>query len=320
MATILLSAAGAAIGGTIGGSVAGMSSAVIGRAVGATFGRMIDERLLGAGSDPVESGKVDRFRLTQSSDGAPITQVFGRMRLGGQVIWASQFLETATTSGGGGKGRPAQPQVTSYSYSVSLAIALCEGEIAHVARVWADGEEVAPKDLNMTVYTGCPDQLPDPVMEAVEGAGQVPAYRGTAYVVMENLDLSRFGNRVPQFSFDVLRPEQPASSTHAQDLGQLVQGVALMPGTGEYTLAADVVQYSGGPGDAKPANQHMPSGDSDLRTSLDALAAELPACGAASLIVSWFGEDLRCGHCSLKPKVEHKTADGTNRNRAAVLA
>ncbi|UWQ34522.1 glycoside hydrolase/phage tail family protein [Leisingera sp. M527] len=312
MATILLSAAGAAIGGTIGGTVAGLSSAVIGRAVGATLGRVIDERLLGSGADPVETGKIDRFRLTQASEGTPVTQVYGRMRLGGQVIWTSRFLETAsTTSGGGGKGRPSQPQVTSYSYSVSLAIALCEGEVAHVSRVWADGEEVAPKDLNMTVYTGSMDQLADPVMEAVEGAGQVPAYRGTAYVVMENLDLARFGNRVPQFSFDVLRPEQPASSSHAQDLGRLVQGVALMPGTGEYALASDVVQYSGGPGDAKPANEHTPSGLSDLKTSLNALEAELPACGAASLIVSWFGGDLRCGDCTLKPKVEHKHAEGS---------
>ncbi|WP_264213725.1 baseplate multidomain protein megatron [Leisingera thetidis] len=310
MATILLSAAGAAIGGTIGGTVAGLSSAVIGRAVGATLGRVIDERLLGSGADPVETGKVDRFRLTQASEGTPVAQLYGRMRLGGQVIWTSRFLETAAASGGGGKGRPSQPQVTSYSYSVSLAIALCEGEIAGVSRVWADGGEVAPKDLNMTVYRGTAGQLPDPVMEAIEGAGQVPAYRGTAYVVMENLDLSRFGNRVPQFSFDVLRPEQPDSSTHAQDLGQLVQGVALMPGTGEYALAADTVQYTGGPGDAKPANEHTPSGLSDLKTSLNALEAELPACGAASLIVSWFGGDLRCGECTLKPKAEHTDAEG----------
>ena len=311
MATILLSAAGAAVGGAIGGTVAGLSSAVIGRAVGATLGGMIDDRLLGSGSAPVETGKVDRFRLTQSSEGSPVGQVYGRMRLGGQVIWSSRFLETSTTSGGGGKGRPSQPQVTSYSYSVSLAIALCEGEIGHVSRVWADGEEVAPKDLDMTVYRGTQDQLPDPVIEAIEGAGQVPAYRGTAYVVIENLELSRFGNRVPQFSFDVLRPEQPDSSTYAQDLGQLVQGVALMPGTGEYALAAETVQYSGGPGDAKPANEHTPSGLSDLKTSLNALEAELPSCGAASLIVSWFGDDLRCGECSLKPKVEHKDAEGS---------
>ena len=101
MATILLSAAGAAIGGAVGGSVAGLSSAVIGRAVGATLGRAIDERLLGAGSDPVETGRVERFRLTGAGDGAPIAQVYGRMRVGGQVIWASRFSEQASESGGG---------------------------------------------------------------------------------------------------------------------------------------------------------------------------------------------------------------------------
>ncbi|MFW8634286.1 baseplate multidomain protein megatron [Cribrihabitans pelagius] len=311
MATILLAAAGSAIGGAIGGTVAGLSSAVIGRAVGASLGRLIDERLLGAGSGPVETGRVDRFRITQAGAGEPVAKVFGRMRLGGQVIWASRFLETAsTTGGGGGKGRPKEPQVTRYSYSVSLAVALCEGEIASVSRVWADGGEMAPKDLNMTVYRGTADQLPDPVMEAIEGAGQVPAYRGTAYVVMENIPLERFGNRVPQFSFDVLRPEQPESATYAEDLGQLVQGVALMPGTGEYTLASTPVHYSHGPGAARAANSHTHSGQSDLKTSLDALEAELPGCGAASLIVSWFGDDLRCGSCTLKPKVEHKDAEG----------
>ena len=59
MATILLSAAGAAIGGSVGGTLAGLSSAVIGRAVGATLGRVIDQRLLGQGSDVVETGRVD---------------------------------------------------------------------------------------------------------------------------------------------------------------------------------------------------------------------------------------------------------------------
>ncbi|NVK14440.1 MAG: hypothetical protein HWE35_09695, partial [Rhodobacteraceae bacterium] len=82
MATILLSAAGAAVGGAIGGSVAGLSSAVIGRAVGATLGRLIDQRLMGSGAEPVETGKTDRFRLTQASEGAPVSQVYGRMRLG----------------------------------------------------------------------------------------------------------------------------------------------------------------------------------------------------------------------------------------------
>lgn len=310
MATILLSAAGAAIGGAVGGSVAGLSSVVIGRAIGATLGRAIDERLFGAGSDPVETGKVNQFRLTQASEGEPIAQVFGRTRVGGQVIWSTQFLESSQTTGGGGKGAPRQPTVTRYSYSVSLAIALCEGEISSVARVWADGEEVSPLDLNMTVYRGTPDQAPDPLMEAVEGAGRVPAYRGTAYVVMENIQLEGFGNRVPQFSFEVIRGEQPGRPEYADDPGQLLRGVALMPGTGEYALAASPVNYSGGPGDMRAANTHTPSGQTDLLSALEALEQELPACDAASLIVSWFGDDLRCGDCHIKPKVEQKRADG----------
>ncbi len=312
MATIVLAAAGAAIGGSIGGTVAGLSTAIIGRAVGAVAGRMIDERLLGSGSDPIETGKVDKFRLTQAGDGAPLAQVYGRMRVGGQVIWASDFQETTTTSGGGGKGSPSQPSTTSYSYSVSLAIAVCEGEVAAIGRVWADGEEVARDDLNMRVYRGTRNQLPDPVIEAIEGTGMVPAYRGTAYVVMEDLGLERFGNRVPQFSFEVVRAEQPGAREYDVDLAQIVKGVALIPGTGEYSLATTPVYYSDGPGSRWAANLNSPSGKPDFVASAETLAEELPGCDAVSMVVSWFGGDLRCGECVLEPKVAKAEFDGEN--------
>ena len=193
MATILLSAAGAAIGGSIGGTVLGLSAAVVGQAAGATLGRVLDQRLLGGGGRAVETGRLDRYRLTGASEGAPIGQVYARMRIGGQVIWATRFREVVNT-GGGGKGAPSTPKIKEYSYTVSLAIALCEGEIGHVGRVWADGAEVPRSSLPMRVHRGTEDQLPDSAIEAVEGAGMAPAYRGTAYVVFEDLDLSRFGN------------------------------------------------------------------------------------------------------------------------------
>ncbi|MDU9003885.1 baseplate multidomain protein megatron [Sedimentitalea todarodis] len=313
MATILLSAVGAAIGGTVGGTVAGLSSVAIGRAVGATLGQVIDQRLLGQGSESVETGRVDRFRLTQSGDGNPIAQVFGRVRVGGQVIWASDFLERSATTGGGGKGSSrSTPEVTTFSYSVSLAIAVCEGEIASIGRVWADGEEVAPRDLNMRVYTGTADQLPDPLIEAIEGAGLVPAYRGTAYVVLERLPLGQFGNRIPQFSFEVLRAEQSDSSSHDTDLAQLVKGAALIPGTGEYALATTPVHYTMGPGINWAANSNSRSGQTDFMTSFEALTEELPSCRSVSLVASWFGSDLRCGHCALKPKIERAAIEGGN--------
>ena len=68
MATILLSAAGAALGAGFGGTVLGLSGAVIGRAIGATLGRVIDQRLMGAGSEAIEVGRMDRFRLMGASE------------------------------------------------------------------------------------------------------------------------------------------------------------------------------------------------------------------------------------------------------------
>ncbi len=312
MATIVLSAVGAAAGGALGGTVAGLSTAVIGRALGATVGRVIDQKLMGEGSQVVDTGRVDRFRISSASEGEPLAQVYGRMRLGGQVIWASDFSETVSVTGGGGKGAPSQPQTRSYSYTVNLAVAVCEGEIIRIGRIWADGEEIAPDDLNMRIYKGRSDQLPDPVMEAVEGAGMVPAYRGTAYVLFENLGLERFGNRVPQFSFEVVRPEQPDEPDAAQALTYGIRSVALMPGTGEYALATTPVYYSSGPGSRWTANVNTPAEKSDFSLSLDALNEELPNCEAASLIVSWFGNDLRCGECSVRPMVEKKQFDGSN--------
>lgn len=302
MATILLSAAGAAIGASFGGSVLGLSAAAIGRAAGATVGRLIDAQVLGAGSPAVEVGKIDRFRLTGASEGAAIASVHGRARVAGHVIWASRFQERVAETGGG-KGAPSRPSTRTYSYSVSLAVALCQGEIARVGRVWADGNEVSRQDLTLRVYNGSEDQLPDPKIEAVEGAGEAPAYRGVAYVVLEDLDLAQFGNRVPQFSFEVIR-------TAGGDLADAVRAVAMMPGTGEYSLATTPVHFSEGPGRNRSANVHTPSGGTDFETSLEAMTEELPQCGAVSLIVSWFGDDLRCGSCTIQPKVEQKDLDG----------
>lgn len=314
MATILLSAAGAAVGAGFGGSVLGLSGAVIGRAIGATLGRAIDQRLMGAGSRAVETGKVDRFRLTGASEGAPVGEVWGRMRVAGQVIWASRFKEhtTTTRTGGGGKGAPVQPSVTTteYSYTVSLALALCVGEITRVGRIWADGTELAPGSVTMRVYNGSETQQPDPKISAIEGAGTVPAYRGIAYVVFENLELDQFGNRVPQFSFEVVRPAQGEAIDRIPDLTRGICGAALIPGTGEYALATTPVHYAMGIGRNVSANAHSPVGRTDFAASMKALGEELPNCQSVSLVVSWMGSDLRCNACTLKPKVENNVPDG----------
>jgi hypothetical protein len=308
MATLLLSAAGAALGAGFGGTVLGLSGAVIGRAIGATLGRVIDQRILGNGSEPVDIGRIDRLRLTGAGEGGAIGQIWGRMRIGGQVVWATQFTETVRRRRTG-KGAP-KPKVNEYSYSVSLAIALCEGEILRVGRIWADGNEISPRDLNLRVYVGSEDQLPDPLIEAVEGLGKAPAYRGLAYVVIEDLELASYGNRVPQFSFEVVRAAQGPLVEADKTLGGAIRGVALIPGTGEYGLATTPVHYAEAPGRNRTANVHSPSGKTDFATSFDQLSQELPNAGAVSLVVSWFGDDLRCSSCTIRPKVEQKLRDG----------
>lgn len=325
MATLVLSAVGAAAGASIGGGVLGLSSVVIGRAIGATAGRLIDQSILGSGSKTVETGKIDRFRLTGAAEGAAIKRLYGSQRVGGHVIWASRFLESSTTSGVGKSsgGR----KTLQYSYSVSLAIALCEGPITRVGRIWADGNEISTENLNIRVYHGGEDQLPDPKIEAVEGVGTVPAYRGLAYVVFEDLELADFGNRVPQFSFEVVRGQPPGMDAEG-DLSTSVRAVALVPGTGEYALATTPLHYDDGLGASRTANVHTAGGQSDFDASLSALTDELPECGAASLVVSWFGDDLRCGECRVEPKVEQGEQDavgmawragGLSRSEAQVL-
>ncbi len=309
MATLMLGAVGAAVGGSFGGSVLGVGAAVIGRAVGATVGRVIDQSVLGAGAEAVEVGRIDRLHLTGASEGAVIPRVVGRVRIGGQVIWATRFKEHRSKSGGSGKGGPKPPSQTNFSYSISIAMALCEGEITRIGRIWADGAEIARDQLQLRLHKGGEDQLPDSLIEATDGVGRAPAFRGTAYVVIEDLDLTPFGNRVPNFSFEVLRTlvvpgEVPAAS-------HLIEGVALVPGTGEYSLATTAVHYDYGGGLRDSANVNSKQGISDLRVSLRDLTEELPKLKSASLIVSWFGNDLRCGSCKIRPRVEQGVFDGT---------
>lgn len=203
MATLLLSAVGAGVGQALGANAMGMTMAGIGQFVGASFGRTIDARLFSQGAAPVQQGQVERLRLTGAGEGASIPYVLGRARVPGHIIWASHFTENVDVTGGtaGSKGMPPQPAVHSYRYSVSLAIALCSGAISGVSRVWADGVEIPIEMLNRRVHYGTSDQSVDPTISAIEGENQAPAYRDLAYVVFDDLQLSQFGNRIPQFSF-----------------------------------------------------------------------------------------------------------------------
>lgn len=195
MATLIFSAIGTAIGGPLGG------------ALGALVGRQIDSAIIGSGSR--EGPRLKELSVTTSTYGNPLPRHFGRMRVPGTIIWATDLVEHRDTQGGG-KGRPS---VTTYSYSASFAVALGSRRIKSIGRIWADGNLLrgAAGDLKtggtFRFHDGGGDQAPDPLLVAAEGGAMCPAYRGTAYVVFENLQLGDFGNRIPALTFEVFGPE-----------------------------------------------------------------------------------------------------------------
>ena len=277
------------VGQTIGGG--------LGRAIGSAIGGLLDSSVVARLEPPRQRGpRLSALALQGAADGAPMACVFGRARVVGQVIWAARFLEGRTTSGGGKGG----PRVTEYDYSLSFAVALCEGPIDGIGRVWADGQLMDRSGVTMRLHRGSGDQTPDPLIEAIEG--EAPAYRGTAYVVFEDLPLGPYGNRPPQLAFEIFR--RPRGSTPV--LEDLLEGVCLIPGAGEFVLATEAVLRREGLTRTTAENVHASTGRTDLAVSLDQLQAQLPNLKRVSLVVGWFGDDLRARHCTIRPGVERR--------------
>lgn len=291
MATILLQAAGAYIGGMLG-----TVGAAIGTAAGAVTGYMIDRALI-SGTQRIEGPRLTGARPLTAEEGAILPRLYGTARLGGILIWATRFQEVSQTSRQGKFG----PKVTEYSYFANAAFALCEGPVAGIRRVWADGKELDLNGLDLRLYTGAAGQQPDPLIEATQGMANTPAYRDTAYVVIDNLDVGAFGNRLPQMQFEVMRP---VGSLHAG-----LKAVCLIPGATEYGLGTSIVDKRVGPGEAEAMNRHVLFAGSDIEASLDELQMLCPALEHVALVVSWFGDDLRAGACRVRPAVTTRAGD-----------
>jgi hypothetical protein len=295
MAALVLSVAGSAAGS----SLFGPAGAVAGRLVGALAGNLIDQALFGARTVATEGPRLADLDVMASTAGAPIPRVYGRVRVAGQVIWATRLEEVASTqsqtSGGKGMGGRVTTTTTTYTYFANLAVGLCEGPIGAVLRVWADGKPLDLDGVDMRVYRGEETQAPDPLIVAKEG--DAPAYRGLAYVVFERLPLASFGNRIPQLSFEVVRP--------VGRLEQMIRAVTLIPGATEFGYEPATVVRQMGPGRSAPENRHVSHAPSDVVAALDELQALAPNLARVAIVVAWFGTDLRCGQCRVLPSVDN---------------
>ncbi len=303
MASLVLSVAGQALGSALGSvDVLGitLSGAQIGGAIGAFVGSEIDAAL--APGTRVKGPRLTDVNIQSSTEGAAVPIVFGRVRVAGQLIWATQYLETSKNVSSGGKGFGG-PKVTDtdYAYSISFAVGLGAGVVTKIGRVWADGALIDLSQFTTRFYPGSETQAEDPLIQEVEGTGNTPAYRGLCYIVFEDMALAQFGNRIPQLQFELIRALGDADPT---SLENVLPGVAIIPGAGEFVYATDVVTADEGDGTTAAQNAHNASGVADWTASLDELQGLAPNLGAASLVVGWFGSDLRAGSNQIMPGVE----------------
>lgn len=198
------------VGTVFGGPIGGM--------VGSLVGGFLDRALFAPDPTVSEGPRLEDLHVQVSSYGVAIPRVWGNVRIAGNLMWAAPIAEVRTEEeigGGGGclDSGPTAIQVT-YSYYGTCAVLVCAGPITGISRIWADTKLIYDSTganaslvqipgLDFTVYLGDETQTADPTMTAYEGAGNVPGHRGTAYVVFRNLPLEHFGNRIPNFSFEV---------------------------------------------------------------------------------------------------------------------
>src|SRR5581483_8204189 len=296
MATLLLTAGAAAL---TSGAAAWVTTVV--GALATVAGGYIDARLFGPGPQKSEGPRLDSLQVQASTEGAPIPEIAGRVRIAGQIIWATKFKEVAKTEKQGGKGGGGGVETTTFSYFANFAVGLCEGKIDRIGRIWADGKPLDRKGVAMRVHKGGASQSPDSLIEGVEGSANTPAYRGTAYVVFENFAIGAFGNRIPQLNFEVFRRVSPTDGSGLEDI---VEAITLIPGAGERVYDTVVETRDLGGGASTPENAFSGQGTADWNVALDDLQDSLPNVGTVLLVVGWFGDDLRAGHCSVRPKVE----------------
>ena len=326
MASIILGAGGGAAGGAIGGPI----GAVIGAQIGRSIGSSIDNAVLSktVALRPLNGPRLADLAVQSSTYGKMIPIVYGLMRIGGNIIWSQPIKETvtSTTSSAGGSGKGGGGKVsqtsTNYSYSITLAIGICEGPVDQVLRIWADAKQLDLSQYTVRIYNGDESQSPDTLIQSIEGVNNTPAFRGLAYVMFEDFQLGDYGNRIPNFTFEVIKKSLSADVS-TSTLENLITGMVMIPGAGEFVY--DTVSESkiagtqvGGSwvqqGNQQAINTHTAYGKANALVSLDQLKQTCPNVGWVSVVVSWFGTSMTLSACNVLPGVEYQIGAVTSPN------
>lgn len=208
MARQVLPVIGAAIGGYFGGP----TGAQIGWTIGSLVGNAVDPQV-------IKGPSLGDIASQTSQEGVPRPIVFGvSPPMGGNIIACGQPVIKKKDTQQGKGGPVTETEVVYRTY----AIGVCEGPINAFLRIWRNGTlvyDVRPNAdpsmakqnanflKNARFFLGGYDQMPSPDLEAALGASNAPFFRGTAYLVMANEDLTDLRGAVPQYTFQVMRCE-----------------------------------------------------------------------------------------------------------------
>lgn len=83
-----------------------------------------------------------------------------------------------------------------------------------------------PRYAQIEIFHGTETQEPSSIIEAVEGVGNVPAFKSTAYIVIEDLELADFGNAMPIITVDYAT----LGTANTQTIELNVLDVTVVPG------------------------------------------------------------------------------------------
>lgn len=130
------------------------------------------------------------------------------------------------------------------------------------------------------------------------------------YIVFENLPLAEFGNRIPNFTFEITR-----NFVQEDEVENIISAVNLIPGCGEFVYDTTVVSKLEGYiwydiwryiGTTARLNQNNNSGVADSIVATEQLKSTLPNCNWIAPVVVWFGDNLDIASCVIEPRVEFK--------------
>ncbi|WP_375331238.1 glycoside hydrolase TIM-barrel-like domain-containing protein [Candidatus Tisiphia endosymbiont of Oplodontha viridula] len=323
MTNAILPVAGAVGGFFIGGSVGAIMGANLGMAANNLF---LPRKKQSIKLPTQEGSRLSDLRVQLSSYGEVIPKIYGSMRLAGNIIWATDIKEVATEhehsecqnsggKGGGGRQTVITTQSTiTYSYFVSLAISICEGEVNEIIRIWADSklltEDILRSDQGkFNIHLGTEEQMPDDIIGKYKSAQTYPAYRGLCYVAIEDFPLEQFGNRIPNFTFEVKRLVKFKPAVEDK-----IKEVVLIPGAGEFVYADQLYTKQDGMNIGNSwtplknkhyLNMHNYANKPNMFVALEQMARTLPNLEWVALVVTWFATSSRAVDCRIVPKVEY---------------